>query len=432
MPQSDSPSRHLDVIIVGGGQAGLAMSHCLKRQRIEHLVLERHRLGWAWQARRWDNFCLVTPNWQCRLPGFPYDGDDPHGFMVKQEILDYLARYAASFQPPLREGVEVHRITRDDDGRFHLATSDGDYSARQVVIATGYYHHPTLPPLAARLPKGIVQLHSADYRSSASLPQGEVLVVGSGQSGAQIAEDLHLAGRKVHLCVGTAPRVSRFYRGRDVVDWLDDMGHYRLTIDDYPESERNAREKTNHYVTGRDGGRDIDLRQFAREGMRLYGRLVDGENDADGEAFLTTADDLAANLDNADGVMRRIQRSIDEWIEAHAIEAPTEAAYVPLWQPAADHPRRIPLSRLAAIVWSVGFETDFRWVRLPAFDTNGYPRHYRGVSPVPGLYFLGLPWLWTWGSGRFEGIAQDAEYLAEHIETSLGARQTNTEAAHEG
>lgn len=431
MSQPSFPSRHIDVIIVGGGQAGLAISYCLQQRGIEHLVLERYRMGWAWHERRWDNFCLVTPNWQCQLPGFPYDGDDPHGFMVKQEILDYLERYAASFRPPLREGVEVKRITRDVNGRFQLATSDGAYSTQQVVIATGYYHHPRLPPLASRFPDTLTQIHSADYRSPAALPEGEVLVVGSGQSGAQIAEDLHLEGRKVHLCVGTAPRVSRFYRGRDVVDWLDEMGHYRLTIDDYPETERNAREKTNHYVTGRDGGRDIDLRQFALEGMQLYGRLLDCERNADGEAFLITSDDLQINLDNADAVMNRIQCSIDEYIEANDIDAATELPYTQAWQPAADQPRELPVSRLSAIIWSVGFETDFRWIQLPAFDAKGYPKHYRGVSSVDGLYFLGLPWLWTWGSGRFEGIAQDAEYLSEQVVKALQKQGMEAEVAHD-
>ena len=396
------------VVIIGGGQAGLAMSWHLTQKNIQHIVLERYQLAWAWRHQRWENFCLVTPNWQCKLPGFPYDGTQPHGFMLRDEILDYIARYAQSFGAPLREGVNVERITRQGD-EFILQTSAGEFSAGQVVVAVGNYHRPRFPEISARLPEHIFQLHSADYKSSRQLPEGEVLVVGSAQSGAQIAEDLHLEGRKVHLCVGSAPRVARFYRGRDVVDWLDDMGHYRLTVDDHPLGE-DARRKTNHYVTGRDGGRDIDLRAFALQGMQLYGRLL---NYQDGR--LSTADDLRASLDNADATSEKIKHSIDEWITRQQITAPQETAYQPVWQPE-NTPNAIDTANLSAIVWAVGFHTDFSWIDLPAFDAKGYPQHARGVSAEPGLYFLGLPWLWTWGSGRFEGVGEDAGWLMQAIE----------------
>nr|WP_310616753.1 MSMEG_0569 family flavin-dependent oxidoreductase [Pantoea cypripedii] len=401
-------NNHYPVVIIGGGQAGLAMSWNLTQKNIRHMVLERHQLAWAWREQRWDNFCLVTPNWQCKLPGFPYDGDDPHGFMLRDEIIDYVARYARSFNAPVREGINVLRVEKTPQG-FQLLTSAGVFTADQVVIAVGNYHRPRFPEIAAQLPENIMQVHSADYKSAQQLPAGEVLVVGSAQSGAQIAEDLHLAGRRVHLCVGSAPRVARFYRGRDVVDWLDDMGHYRLTVDDHPLGE-DARRKTNHYVTGRDGGRDIDLRAFALQGMQLYGRLL-GYRDGK----LLTADDLKANLDGADATSQKIKDSIDVWIAEQGIDAPAEARYQPLWQPdeAATH---IDLTHIAAIIWAVGFHTDFSWIDAPAFNDKGYPRHTRGVSVQPGLYFLGLPWLWTWGSGRFEGVGEDAAWLAEAIE----------------
>lgn len=400
-------NNHYPVVIIGGGQAGLAMSWNLTQKNICHLVLERHRLAWAWREQRWDNFCLVTPNWQCKLPGFPYDGDDPHGFMLRDEIVDYVERYARSFDAPLREGVNVLRVVKTDSG-FLLHTSVGEFTADQVVVAVGNYHRPRFPAIAGEVPAHIMQVHSANYKSAQQLPAGEVLVVGSAQSGAQIAEDLHLAGRRVHLCVGSAPRVARFYRGRDVVDWLDDMGHYRLTVDDHPLGE-DARRKTNHYVTGRDGGRDIDLRAFALQGMQLYGRLL-GYRDG----VLLTADDLQQNLDGADATAQKIKDSIDVWIAEQGIDAPEEARYQPLWQP--EHSAtRIELSNISAIIWAVGFHTDFNWIEAPAFDDNGYPRHNRGVSVQPGLYFLGLPWLWTWGSGRFEGVGEDAAWLAEAI-----------------
>jgi len=395
------------VVIIGGGQAGLDISWCLTQRKIAHVILERYQLGWAWRAQRWDNFCLVTPNWQCKLPGFPYDGDDPHGFMVKDRIIDYIERYAASFNAPLREGITVQSVSQQADG-YLLTTSDGDYAAQQVVVAVGNYHRPRFPDIARRLPAHITQVHSADYKSPAALPAGDVLVVGSAQSGAQIAEDLHLGGRQVHLCVGSAPRVARFYRGRDVVAWLDDMGHYRLTVDQHPLGEE-ARRKTNHYVTGRDGGRDIDLRAFALQGMKLYGRLQDYR---DGK--LITADDLALNLDNADAASKKITDSIDEWIDKQGIAAPAQAPYIPVWQPQ-NPSREIALDRISAVIWAVGFHTDFSWITAPAFNDKGYPLHQRGVSQAAGLYFIGLPWLWTWGSGRFEGVGEDAEYLADAI-----------------
>ena len=216
---------HRTVVVVGGGQAGLSVSHCLTRRGVDHIVLEKTRIAHSWRANRWDTFCLVTPNWQCQLPGFPYPGDDPHGFMVKDEIIAYIEEFAKSFAAPLVEGVAATRLRADDLGRFVVGTTRGTLTADQVVVATGPYQVPRTPRLAERLPDGITQLHSADYRNADQLPPGAVLVVGTGQSGCQIAEDLHLSGRQVHLATGSAPRVARFYRGRDVVDWLDDMGY---------------------------------------------------------------------------------------------------------------------------------------------------------------------------------------------------------------
>src|SRR5579883_1298395 len=402
---------HYPVVIIGGGQAGLSMSYCLKERGIDHIVFEKNKIGYAWREKRWDSFCLVTPNWQCRLPGYHYAGDDPHGFMQRDEIVRYIEAYAASFNPPIKEGVTVSKVRkRESDGIFAVATTIGDYTADQVVIAVGGYHNPRLPAIAERLPESIVQLHSSQYRNPESLPDGAVLVVGTGQSGCQIAEDLHLAGRTVHLCVGSAPRSPRRYRGKDVVDWLDQMGYYDLSIDDHPQKEK-ARTNTNHYVTGRGGGREIDLRQFALEGMRLHGRLktISGGK-------LEFQPNLKQHLEQADAVAENIKRSIDAFIDKNGIDAPVEVPYKPIWEPqqealAIDY----EAARIAAVIWSTGYNADFSWVEIPVFDGKGYPGHDRGVTTVPGLYFLGLPWLYTWGSGRFSGIARDATYLADTI-----------------
>jgi putative flavoprotein involved in K+ transport len=403
---------HRHVVIIGGGQAGLSLSWHMTSAGIDHVVLERAETFHAWKQQRWDSFCLVTPNWQCILPGYEYTGNDPHGFMVKSEIIRFVDGFAAQFNPPVREGVEVTGLVQTGD-RYLVQTSSGDFTARHVCIATGGYHTPITPRMAERLPPRLTQLHANQYRNAAQLPAGAVLVVGTGQSGCQIAEDLHLEGRQVHLCVGSAPRVSRFYRGRDVVDWLQDMGHYDLTVADHPMQE-GVRGKANHYVTGRDGGRDIDLRRFARDGMALHGHLaaVDGET-------IGFAPDLRQNLDNADQVSDRIKDGIDNFIAERRIVAPTEPRYVPVWQPPeSDPPLDLAAAGITSIIWCVGYQPDYSWVHVPVFTGRGTPSHRRGITAVPGLYFLGLPWLHTWGSGRFAAIARDAAHLAQHITNS--------------
>jgi putative flavoprotein involved in K+ transport len=410
------PIRHIQVAVVGAGQAGLSISYHLKARGIEHLVFEKHRALHVWSARRWDSFCLVTPNWQCDLPGHPYKGDDPHGFMVKDEIIEYLDGFAKAVDAPLREGVAVERVVPLAEGGFEVRTSEGAYRADAVVAASGGYHEPIVPRLAERLPKSIVQLHSEQYRNPQSLPEGAVLVVGAGQSGAQIAEDLHLAGRRVHLAVGGAPRCARFYRGRDVVAWLADMSYYDMPVERHPLRE-GVRDNTNHYVTGRDGGRDIDLRQFALEGMELYGALTgfDGES-------LRFEENLRACLDDADRTYNGINASIDKYIGEAGIDTPPPSVYAPVWTPGAERGSlALEGAGIAAILWCIGFRPDFRWLDAPAFNGAGQPKHTRGVTACEGVYFLGLPWLHTWGSGRFSAVGRDALYLGDHIEQRLGA-----------
>ncbi len=404
------PGEQRGVVVIGAGQAGLAMAACLQRRGIRPLVLERNRVGHAWQHQRWDSFCLVTPNWQCRLPGMAYDGPDPEGFMGRDAVVAHLQRYAAVLAPDLREGVAVNRLEPVDRG-YRLHTDCGTIVAEQVVVATGGYHQPRRPALSAALPADLVQIDARDYRNPDQLPAGPVLVVGSGQSGCQIAEDLFIAGRTVHLSVGSAPRSPRRYRGRDVVDWLDRMGYYAMPIDEH-DDPRAVRAKTNHYLTGRDGGREIDLRRRALEGMVLHGRLLEISAD---RRRLRFADDLAARLDDADAVYRRIRASIDATIEREGIDAPLEPPYSPCWHPPADHPQELDLTSLAGVVWCTGYRSDHRWIEVPVFDGAGQPCHRRGVTASAGLYFLGLPWLHTWGSGRFCGVADDAEHLADVI-----------------
>lgn len=413
---------HYSVVIVGGGQAGLSLSHCLQQRGIDHLVIEKRSLVHTWRTQRWDSFCLVTPNWQCQLPGWSYLGSDPHGFMVKDQINEWLAGFVDHVKAPAIEGVTVERVSRDGEReRFNVQTDAGLYTADQVVVASGGYHRPIVPRLAEKLPAGVAQFHSAQYRNPAQLPEGAVLVVGCGQSGAQIAEDLHLAGRKVHLATGHAPRCARFYRGREVVDWLADMKYYEMPVTEHPLRE-GVRDNTNHYVTGRDGGRDIDLRRFALEGMELYG-VLSGFDSGNFEL----QPNLRDNLDAADDTYNRINASIDKHIAAKGIEAPPPSVYTPVWEPTQERTRLdLAAAGIGSVIWCIGFSPDFAWVDAPVFNGRGAPVHLRGVTNEPGLYFLGLPWLHTWGSGRFSGVAGDAAFLAETIKN----RRSKLREAH--
>lgn len=401
---------HYPVVVIGGGQAGLSTSHFLQKAGIDHMVFEKRRIADSWRLDRWDSFCLVTPNWQCQLPDHPYAGNDPQGFMLKDEIVAYVEAFAAKVKPPIREGVAVQRVSRHVSGALEVVTSIGSCLADHVVVATGGYDIPNMPPCSRSVPDDIVQVHSLDYRNPAQLPAGGVLVVGTGQSGVQIMEDLYLTGRQVHLAVGPAPRSPRVYRGREATEWLHDLGFYEFTIDKHPLGDE-ARHKTNHYMSGRDGGHEIDLRQFALKGVQLYGSLTDIQR-----TRASFAPDLTKNLDDADDVYCSIRRDIDNYIAKAGLDVPVEPPFVKAWEPPVE-PASLDLREagITSIVWASGFKANYAWIDLPSFDGRGHPRFTRGVSPVPGLYFLGLPWLHTWGSGRFLSMANDARHLVDVI-----------------
>lgn len=413
---------HIPVAIIGGGQAGLSVSWYLGRQGIDHLVIEAQTPVHAWTDTRWDNFTLVTPNWHCRLPGYSYSGSDPDGFMKRDEVVEWLNGWLDTFTPPLRIHTRVTKLRQAVDGGFELTLlSDGAeevITADDVVIATGGYPLPVIPPFARTLDPAVMQIHSEEYKNADQLPDGAVMVVGTGQSGAQIAEDLHLAGREVHLAMGKAPRVARTYRGRDCMTWLSDMGLYDVGVKEYPGGQA-AREKTNHYVTGRDGGRDIDLREFANQGMKLYGLLEDGK-----DSVLKFAPTLADSLDSADAVYNSICGDIDRHIEREGIDAPPATRYEPVWEPA-EEPASLDLGAagVTSVVWAIGYRPDYRWIEASVFDGGGRPMQSRGITSVPGLAFIGLPWMYTWGSGRFHGIDRDAAHIAASIIDRIAPEQ---------
>ncbi|OFJ54782.1 MSMEG_0569 family flavin-dependent oxidoreductase [Mycolicibacterium grossiae] len=414
---------HVPVAIIGGGQAGLSVSWYLGRAGVEHVVLEADTPVHAWADTRWDNFTLVTPNWHCRLPGYAYAGDDPDGFMTRDEVVRWLAGWLATFSPPVRTNTRVTRLKPLPAGGFELtlrtATGTEALTCDHAVVATGGYPIPVVPPFATALDPGVTQLHSEQYRNADALSDGAVLVVGTGQSGAQIAEDLHLAGRTVHLAVGGAPRVARRYRGRDCMTWLADMGLYDKAAPQYPGG-KTAIEKTNHYVTGRDGGRDVDLRRFALEGMRLYGTLADGK-----DTTVRFEPSLRAALDHADSVYNSICADIDAYVEREGIAAPAPTRYVPVWEPGTETTTLdLADAGVTSIVWAIGYRPDYRWIEASAFDGAGRPMQNRGITGVPGLAFIGLPWMHTWGSGRFLGIDADARHVAENVIADHRARRS--------
>ena len=420
----DTHTPHIPVVIVGGGQAGLATAWCLKQKGIESIVFERHDAFHSWRRNRWDSFCLVTPNWQCRLPDFHYErdygGTDPDGFMLKDEITAYLDAFAEKTRPDLREHVTVTCVAPRAEGGFDVETTAGDWTCDQVVIATGGYDMPIEPAYAQKLDPEIFQMHSVDYRNVDQFPEGGVLIVGTGQSGVQLMEDFTRAGRDVHLAVGPAPRSPRKYRGRDATDWLYDAGHYAVTIAEHPDPVK-AQTQTNHYMSGRDGGKEIDLRRFHLEhGVELYGSLAD--MDGTEVRFLP---DLGKNLDDADRSYVGIRTQIDAYIAREGIDAPEEPPFEKLWSPEQER-TRIDLAEagITSVLWAIGFRPDYRWIEADVFDARGKPVFDRGVTAHEGLHFIGLGWLNTWGSGRFLGIEEDSRHLADQIEAQLGAAAT--------
>jgi len=404
-------TEHVDTVVIGGGQAGLAMSYHLSDQGRDHLVLERSRVAEHWRSRVWDSFCLVTPNWTVRLPGFPYDGADPDGFMNRDELIGYLERYADRTRPPLRTGVEVTAVRRRGTGdRYLLDTTTETLEARNVVVATGGFQQPKIPPAAPRLSASIHQLHSSEYRTPGHLPAGGVLVVGTGQSGAQIAEELYQSGRRVYLSVSRCGRAPRRYRGRDTMWWLLEMGRLDQPVDRLAAETGSA---YNSHVSGNNGGHDLNLHQFARDGVVLLGRLDDAA-----DMKLRCAPDLGQNLRTADEAAAQIKTRIDEFIRKTGIEAPDDRP-VAGWEGGVVEEPVLELDLasegIATVVWATGYGCDFSWIHLPVESADGELIHRRGVTRFPGLYFLGLPRLHTPKSELLLGVGDDAAFLAAQI-----------------
>lgn len=397
----------INTLIIGGGQAGLSLSYYLTRQNREHVVFEKAaRAGSAWRAR-WDSFTFVTPNWSIRLPGAEYNGDDPDGFIPREEIVAMFERYAQ--RSPVKYEVRAAFVQQTATG-YRVETDVATWEAANVIVATGTFQQPKIPAFSADLPNTVLQLHSGEYRNPTSLPDGAILVIGSGQSGCQIAEELYQNGRKVYLSVGSAGRLPRRYRGKDAFWWLNETGFFNQTPDKLPSPK--ARFAGNPQVSGAGGGRSLNLHQFARDGVTLLGRVQSGHDHK-----IALAPNLKELLSKNDEIETNLLKMIDDFIEKTGADAPREE--VPKLRDGYNTEVITELDLKAAgigtLIWAMGYKWDFSLVKLPVFDDDGYPVQQRGVTQYPGLYFLGLHWLHTRKSALLLGVGEDAAHVAAHI-----------------
>ncbi len=406
-PEAQVAPEEIDTLVIGAGQAGIAASAHLSAAGIPHLVVERARIAENWRSRRWDSLVTNGPAWHDRFPGQAFAGD-PDAFPGKEEVADYFVRFAGSIEAPIRTGVEVREVRRNPQGAgFRVATSQGELLAARVIVATGAFQRPLIPPMVPES-AGLMQLHSADYRNPAQLPPGGVLVVGAGSSGAQIAEELLQAGRRVWLSVGPHGRPPRRYRTRDFTWWLGVLNLW--DAESAPETEH-----VTIAVSGASGGRTVDFRRLAAEGMVLVGRTA---GFADG--VMRFAGDLKANLDRGDADHRAVLDRADAWVARNAYalpEDPDERRVLPDPACVTDPVLSLDLvaEGLGTILWATGFGFDFGWLKFDILDPAGRPRHQRGVSAEPGIYFLGLPWQARRGSSFIWGVWHDARHVVEHI-----------------
>jgi putative flavoprotein involved in K+ transport len=403
--------RHVDTVIVGGGQAGLAMSRCLTQRGLDHVVLERGRVAERWRTERWDSLRLLTPNWQSRLPGYRYAGADPDGYMTMPEVVSFLEGYARSFAAPVEEGTTVRQVEAVAGG-YRVTTDFSVWHASNVVIATGYCDVPFRPEMADRLPADVRQVVPTRYRNPGELPEGGVLVVGASASGIQLADEIHASGRAVTLAVGRHTRLPRRYRGRDILWWFDAMGLFDQGAEDVYDLEI-AREQPSLQLVGRPDHRTLDLPLLERRGVRLTGRAIgiDGTR-------VTLDDDLVKHTAGADVKLATLLSRIDDYVEKSDLGEQVGAPepFEPFLWPA-EAPTEIDLRTegIRTVVWATGFRRRYPWLKVPVLDARGEIRHDGGVTPAPGLDVLGLNFLRRRKSTFIDGVGDDARDLADHI-----------------
>jgi putative flavoprotein involved in K+ transport len=415
----------LDTVIIGAGQAGLGVSYYLQQNGRKHTVFEQGRIGESWLSQRWDSFTLNTPNIMNVLPGFQYNGLEPDGFGRADELVHYFQRYIEHFQLPVRTGVAVVSVEQSEDQEHFIVKikTNGQrvevITCRSVVIASGSQQTPKFPAIRSRLPDDIVQLHTTDYHSAALLPPGAIVVVGSGQSGCQITEDLLSTGRTVYLCTSKVGRVPRRYRGRDILEWWIDMKFLDVTFESLEDKAISRVAQPQISGLGR-YGHTVSLQYLARQGAVILGRLLDVE-----ESHLIIKDDAAEHVHFADEFSQRIKDDIDAYLtQAGITPLPIDTDPADIPDPQAEcasplHRLNLRKAKVSSVIWATGFTSDFSWIHLPVLDAEGKPIYQRGISPVRGLYFIGFPWLSSRKSGIIYGIDEDAHYIADAISEQL-------------
>jgi putative flavoprotein involved in K+ transport len=408
-----------ETIVIGGGQAGLAMSHCLADLRVDHVVLERGRVAERWRSERWDSLRLLTPNWLSRLPGQRYLGPDPEGYMTMDEIVEYLESYAGSLDTPVRTGTTVLAV-ESAPGGYRVRTDRGTWEAESVVIATGYCDVPHVPEMGSRLPADIVQMVPSRYRNPGQLPEGGVLVVGASASGIQLADEIHASGRPVTLAVGRHTRMPRRYRGRDILWWLDAMGVLDESADDVYDIEV-ARRQPSLQLVGRPDHATLDLPRLQARGVRLAGRAT-----GIADSRVSFADDLVAHTVAADARLARLLKRIDSYVDEAGLgdTVGEPEPFAPFLWPAPSPPEiDLRTEGIRTVLWATGFRRRYPWLKVPVLDGSGEIRHEGGVTPSPGLYVIGHNFLRRRKSTFVDGVGDDARDLAAHIAGRRPRRQ---------
>ena len=395
----------VNVAIVGAGQAGLATSWYLKQSGVDHVLIEAGRVAETWRSRRWDSFCLVTPNWSVKLPGGEYDGPDPDGFMGRSELVHHFQRWSDSFRAPVKERCTVTALDADGEG-FALATSAGKISARSVVVATGGYQRAYRPPNATQLSDAVNELLAEEYSCPDALEPGGVLIVGSGQTGCQLAEELHETGRKVFLSCGRTPWAPRRIGGRDLVWWIVETDWWQRKLSDLPSPA--GRLVSNPVTTGHGGGRDLHLRTLHAMGVELLGRYAGSE---DGKVHF--GDDLVQSVDAGDSMSGVFKKRIDALCEKRGITSTWDMP--PAFRVRSRAELDLEREGVKTVVWTTGFRPDYGWVHFPVFDDMGFPVQVDGRSSAPGLYFMGVHFQRKAQSAVLYGVGEDAEVVAQHI-----------------